>query len=427
MKSGFMKLTRLKKSIISNAYGQLLTFVFSIFSIPIFLHFWGVEKYGVWLMLFTIPSYIASLDFGIGTTSTNNLIISKSSNNIDYHNEIFQTALLSISIINVLLFAVGGAFVVYFFRFTTYDFDFVFSGFVLYLYATISLYNSLFDSVYKYNDLFSEAVLILNSIRLVEWLIAIIFLQILPTFTAFSLGLFLGRIMSYFFLFLYCRQKLPILIWGFKYASKKEFRNILKPSVSFSVFPLANAINLQGTVLFIGYFFGSQYVSIFGAYRTLCRSVVQMFSLINKSYWPEFSELYGKKAFDKLSVCLKKSVFVNVSLSAIASIAMLFLGEKIINTWTHSKIEYDFYLLMPLVVSVLLTGFWQVKWVFLMAINKHQHIATRYFYSSAISLFVFIGASACANIYTALWSLIIFDVLLLYFSSKNVSFVLNDF
>lgn len=61
-------LTATLYSTVSSVGGQFLL-------VPIYLHFWGAERYGWWLVLYAMPAWFTFLDAGISNSLGNALTI----------------------------------------------------------------------------------------------------------------------------------------------------------------------------------------------------------------------------------------------------------------------------------------------------------------------------------------------------------------
>ena len=48
--------SRIIRSLYATGFGQAVTVLTQLAGVPLFLHYWGVEKYGQWLVLSAIPS-----------------------------------------------------------------------------------------------------------------------------------------------------------------------------------------------------------------------------------------------------------------------------------------------------------------------------------------------------------------------------------
>ncbi len=60
---------RLLRGIGANAVSQVVIIGLQLALVPVLATHWGLKLYGTWLMLFTIPSYLALGDFGFATAA----------------------------------------------------------------------------------------------------------------------------------------------------------------------------------------------------------------------------------------------------------------------------------------------------------------------------------------------------------------------
>ena len=67
---------------------------------------------------------------------------------------------------------------------------------------------------------------------------------------------------------------------------------------AFMGFPMGNALNLQGTLMAVGYALGPVDVAIFSSARTVSRMALQMVQMVNSTFWPEALLAYGAGNFD---------------------------------------------------------------------------------------------------------------------------------
>ena len=99
---------RLLKGLGANAFGQVATIIIQLVSVPIFLQAWGVELYGEWLILSTIPSYFAMSDVGFANVAANEMTMEVAKDNKSNALDIFQSVWVFVSIICLILFIIFG-------------------------------------------------------------------------------------------------------------------------------------------------------------------------------------------------------------------------------------------------------------------------------------------------------------------------------
>src|SRR6202044_3789535 len=67
------------------------------------------------------------------------------------------------------------------------------------------------------------------------------------------------------------RRDIPWLRYGWSHARFSEIRRLAAPAFAFMGFPIGNALNLQGTLVAVGYALGPVDVAIFASARTVSR------------------------------------------------------------------------------------------------------------------------------------------------------------
>src|SRR5579862_9583979 len=68
--------SRVVRGISANVYSQLVQSALQLLSVPILATHWGLETYGAWLIMFTIPAYLAFADFGFAAAAGNDMTLS---------------------------------------------------------------------------------------------------------------------------------------------------------------------------------------------------------------------------------------------------------------------------------------------------------------------------------------------------------------
>ena len=89
-------MSSIKKRLFGNfggsTYALLVTTLTQLFSIPLFLHFWGSSAYGEWLVLSAIASYLSLSDVGFSKVASNRMAMLVASNNYERARMILHSA-----------------------------------------------------------------------------------------------------------------------------------------------------------------------------------------------------------------------------------------------------------------------------------------------------------------------------------------------
>ena len=95
--------SRLLRGIAANGLGQAFAVIIQIVSVPVFIGFWGVDLYGEWLILSTIPAYLVMSDIGFASVAANEMTMRVSEGHRSRALTVFQSTWLLISGISLLI------------------------------------------------------------------------------------------------------------------------------------------------------------------------------------------------------------------------------------------------------------------------------------------------------------------------------------
>ena len=71
----FLVNSRLKRNIFSSISSQSLKIFIQIFYPPLMIFFWGIENFGIWIFLISIPNIIQIFNFNLTDASVNQMAI----------------------------------------------------------------------------------------------------------------------------------------------------------------------------------------------------------------------------------------------------------------------------------------------------------------------------------------------------------------
>lgn len=378
----------------ANSFGFVTSIVIQLATLPIFIHFWGTEKYGKWLLINTIPSYITLLDFGLVQAASTQMMIGMGAKKLDAVNETFHT----------VIFYLGCSFSLLFLIFLSSIFIFDFSSIVdqslmavmviMVLCAIVGHLSGLTNSIFFATHRYATATYLNNCARLFEWLMSIVALYIWGTIISVALSMLTSRLISSFFLYLIANRNRMGISWGVKYASKQRLRELIKPGLSFMSFTLNDVINLQGVLLVVGMVSGPAAVTILNAYRTFSRLTVQLTAILSHAMWSEFGHIYGNRDFVKLKSLYKNAHKYSTLLALVICLSLFLVSEKIITTWSRGHIEYDAILMAVTLLYSFCASIWHVPREFLKALNRHTGlIATMLVVSFMTVVMSYLGAA----------------------------------
>ncbi len=416
----------------ANAYGQLITVAIQLISVPLFLHYWGVALYGEWLILSSIPAYLSLSDIGFASVAANDMTMRMAQGDKQGALEVYQSIWIFICTVSIV---VGSALALIIYTFPLHG---LFSIthissehtqlvlIVLMLYVLIGLQVGVLSAAFRSVGQYAYGTIMNNTVRLAEWIISMLALVLGASVVVIALVTLVVRLAGLIITWIVFSNLEPWLNLGFKAASVKKIRELLKPAVAFMAFPLGLALSLQGMVLVIGVTLGSSAVVIFSAYRTLTRLLVQIITMINQAVWPEISAAYGAGNVDLVNQLHRKGSSVTFWIALVAVGTLGLFGEWIIGIWTHHTFEQNHTLLLLMLATIFLNVLWQTSWVVLMATNEHKKISMVFIVSAAGALILSAMLIPKLGINGAGWVLVVAEFPLLFYAINSALTLLGD-
>jgi O-antigen/teichoic acid export membrane protein len=409
---------RLFFGFVANWFSKLSNTIIQLVQVPVFLHFWGVNLYGEWMIVNSIPSYLAFSNIGFGSVAGNEMTMLTSADNREGALSVFQSCwwliacvcsgvgvLLGLALYfipvseGLKLHAIGPA-----------DAKWV----LLYLGLSVLLsqLEQLVGAAYTCVGRYAYGSFIKNLFSLLA-------------FGATLIPVWLGQgvrvtalvyaVASAFFTLVLCimvRRDIPWIRFGWQHASFSEIRRLLGPAVAFMGFPIGNALNLQGTLMAVGYALGPAEVVVFGTARTVSRVALQMVQMVNITFWPELSLAYGAKNDQLIRTLHRRACQMAIIIAVVIVACMMSFGPWFLHRWTGGHVPPSRPLLAILLFVVILYALWSTSSTLLAATNQHQKLSAYYIFGTSVTIvFTFLLAKHY-GLYGAAASLLISELVM---------------
>jgi O-antigen/teichoic acid export membrane protein len=370
----------------ANTFGMAITVGTQLLSLPLFLHYWDTSTYGIWLMLSAIPAYLAMSDVGMVTAAGNKMTMAMGKGDLIEANRMFQSAQKFMTLVcgSIALFVVPVILFAPLPLLQTMDQRIALSA--LCVGVLVALFGGLADAIFKSTQRYAAGTMFGNCVRLSEWLGGMLGLVLIGSFAAVALGSLLVRVLGTCVSVWLAQRGRHGIAWGLRAADSAEVRAMLKPALSFMVFPLANALSFQGITLLVGVLFGPISVALFNTYRTIGRIAVQTTAIFSHALWPEFSRLCGANAGLVIRQLYYRSSVLGAVQAFILSGILYFIAPFLLHIWTHNSIAFVPNLMRLMLVYASVAGIWHVPRVLLMATNQHASLANWALITSVLSI-----------------------------------------
>lgn len=424
--------SKLLRNLGANAYGQGITILIQLVSMPLYLHYWGVALYGEWLILSAIPAYLALSDIGFASVAANDMTMRVANGDRRGALEVYQSIWLFISGVSVLI-GTALALIIYNAPVAAqFSITHISEAqtrqllLVLMLYVLVGLQGGVFNAAFRAAGRYAYGTTLGNTVRLAEWAASIVGLLLGGGVLVLAMLTLVIRLLGLLLMWLVLHKQERWLHLGIQFASMQQVRHLLKPAVAFMAFPLGLALSLQGMVLIIGMTLGATAVVVFTAYRTLTRLLVQVITMLNQAVWPEISAAYGAKQMDLVRQLHRKGSSITFWIALAAVTLLGLMGEWFVGQWTHHVFDQNHVLFALLLATTFLNVLWQTSWVVLMATNQHQKITLAFIVSAACSLLLGALVIPVLGVNGAGLILVLAELPMLFIAIRSALQLLND-
>jgi O-antigen/teichoic acid export membrane protein len=409
---------RLLLGFIVNWIGRLAATLIQLIQVPVFLHFWSTPLFGEWLILNSIPAYLTFSSIGFGNVAGNEMTMMVARNDREDALRVFQSCWwLIVLICSAVLVLLSSA--LYFLPAARLlklsnigEADTKWIIFYLGISVLFSQLEQLLQSAYRCIGRYpyGTALKTVFSFLAFSSMIAAVALGCGPKSTAL---IFAGvNIGSTVVLCLFVNHDIPWIEFGWKYASLSEIRRLTPLAVAFMGFPAGNALNLQGTLLAVGYALGPVAVVVFGTARTVSRVALQMVQMINTTFEPELSIAYGARNYELTRTLLRRACQLALLVAVVIVLAMMIFGPWFLTHWTGGHVPPSRRLLSILLLVVIFYALWSTSATLITSTNQHERLATWYVAGTAVTCVACYFFARAWGLYGAAASLLISETVM---------------
>lgn len=384
--------SRIIRGISANVYSQLVQTLLQLLSVPILATHWGLETYGAWLVIFTIPAYLAFADFGFAAAAGNDMTLSIARGDRVTAIETFQAVRTAVTAVCLIVVAICAA-VIY--GMPDHVFAFV-AGvsadharhalLMLAAYGMLSIQNSVSMAAFRSVGLYATGTYLTVTIHLVDNLAALTVVYLGGDIEAAAETYFVCGLIGVIVRMIVLRASAHWLVFFAWRTSFAQIRRLVHPALAVLALPVAQALFLQGTVVVVGLAAGAVAVPAFTAVRTLSRLGVQLTMIVNHAVLPEFTMAVA--SVDHLRRA--RLAFLSIASSVVILLPMFFVvvigGPLIIRIWTHGAIHSPYALIVAMAFSMLINGTWYPISNLIFALNRHSQYSYYYLLAALASV-----------------------------------------
>ncbi len=404
-------------------YKNFLSF-FSIFSSqtiiqilypPAMIFAWGIENFGIWIFMTSIPSLLTVLNINFSSVSRSEMSIYYEKKKLAHVNKIFQNTFCLVLLSSLIFF------LIWFTIFSLDKIDFktlenidVENFKMIFLFLVLSSHCLIIDQIFYCGTTFKGDASKYNYNILIFDILLKILIPFLGLFTDnliyASLIFFILSLCKTFCLFIFFKyQNKNDLNFKINFFNTKLCIKLFKLSLSYQLDNISNIIRNNGLIIIVGMFFNPIVVGLISTSRTLFYFLpIRFMNIFDLTVFFEFSKMYGGKDVSSIKKFFKYHIYLNIFVMIGFSTLFLLFGKFIYNYWTNNEYDLLDNLMFLLIADTVVFNFFNSLETFIKSINK-------FFYSallkSLLSILTIILSYALFNIGYSFLSYFIFNII----------------
>jgi O-antigen/teichoic acid export membrane protein len=382
---------RIVTALAANGFGQAVTLGSQLVLTPLFFTQWGASLYGAWLLLSTLPAYLAMADLGFGSAAANDMAMQAGAGQAAQARQTFKGALrlaLMAAGVTLLVAAVAAGAL---WQWPQPELALIppqqaaLALLLLGLSASLGFVGGVVQAGFRCGGFNGLGTLWSNLARLAEAVLTALVLINGQQALALSLAMAATKALMLAVQWQRLQHACPWLFEPSPPPPPHWWRPLWRPALAFMAFPLGNAMALQGPLLIVGATLGPSAVALFAAMRTLARLPNQITNVLNNAISPEISLAHGRQDLPHLRQLHRGSWAATVLLSGLSCSAIALLGAWVSEHWL-GKHHHNALVLGGLLAVSFVSAVWNASSIVLTAVNAHARLGAVYLVTNALCL-----------------------------------------
>lgn len=359
----------------------LLNIVYSLMLIPVFLTFWGDEKYGYFLAIYAFVQLMRTLDTG------HQIYVGNEFSKSYYQNpeKAYEILSSSIGIAFVLGFIELLVFLVLWYvgvldyligvdMKTNHLFFWGILG-MLIMWWLVGSIGGILARIILAKGYYSESVMFAILIKFIETII--LFIAVYYNYSinsAFFLIAFATLLYSAG-VFYWTAIRMPEYFpWWKNYNMRLGFKNFGK-SMVLTTNGFLDQLNSNGTLFLIGKYLSAGTIPVFTTIRTLTNTMTMLTNLMIQPLIPEMIRFDSEGQKDKIWKIIEVNWFISGALISFSFLFLIPVVDMLFRIWTNGHIEFNNLLFYLLALSVVAVNFGRSMTSYLIGINDLKGIS----------------------------------------------------
>lgn len=414
----------------ANVVQKLVRILDQLLLVPFFLTQWGAEYYGEWLTLTIIPSILAFSDLGFGSAVSNSFVLAYASDDkkkaADIAKNGFYIILASVCLgvlMTIGVLAIGD-------YYNLFDkshidaHDAMLSVTFMMAARLLGFYSHMIEGFFRAVRKAHLSLFIGSGHNILNIVVGLIVLYSGYGVVGFSLAYLIISIV-YMIIYSIIGYSFVDLEHNHGKIQKSVLKDLGITGLGFMLSPIWQSVYFQGGTFVVRITLGAEAVAIFNTIRTACRSINQLFNIINGTILPDLQFEYGRGNMPLVHRLYKISVLISMIIGVFGTIVLMFFGLDLYELWTQSVLSVSKPVWYVFMMGILFNAIWWTSMVVYRMANRPYYFAI----VSTITAAVSIGLSYILAIYMGLLGAVIgavaFDIIMAVLILPNSCKLLN--
>lgn len=359
----------------------LLNIVYSLLLVPLFLVYWGDEKYGYFLALYAFIQLMRTLDTGHQIYIGNEF-------NKHYHkdpNKAYEVLSGSMGVALFLGFLECMAFVVFWYSglmdrlidFNHHEHPELFVGILamMVMWWAVGSAGGILARIILAKGYYSESVLFAILIKFVETIMLVLGIFARLTVSTTFILIAVSTIIYSIVVFRWTAQVMPEYYpWWKGFRLKTGFQNFSKSTI-LTINGFLDQMNTNGILFLISKFITASIIPVFTTVRTLTNTMTMLTNLFVQPLVPEMIRFESEGKKENIWKIIEVNWLVSGSLISVAYLILIPVADSLFTIWTKGHIEFNKPLFYLLSLSVLAINFGRSLTSYLIGINDLKRMS----------------------------------------------------
>jgi len=395
--------------------GMGITLIAQLLLPPVFIHYYGVSRYGEWLVLSAALSYLSTLNFGLTSYASNELTMLRKRGEMERYRELQGSTLaLLLGMIGIGLAISSAVFLLPLAKLLHLSIvtpsEALLAAFFLGLQAMVNILAIYYINLFMVVEEAHRGRAWDNARRLGATLICVPLAMVGAPFSAMAFGQFAAALVTTLPTIYDLKRRMGGLPLGLQGANWKTAKASLAPSGMFAMIFAQHFLVFQAPMIMLQWILGPASVVLFSISRTILSTARLVLATISTSIAPEITFSFADRDMKRLLNIFHYSEKVVFAGIPIANLGAFLLSPILLQVWLHKPGLFDplTYALMALVSGAM--SMREHKQFFQFSTNTHKRLSMIVFFGNILMIAIGIPFTQRFGITGFMWIWLISEV-----------------